>query len=855
MSSYALPPQSYLSAPPCSYLCKRAPPKRHERQTFFTIRNGSGDQNLRLVRIKEEQVEKSKIGQNLQTPERKEFRLRGTDVISINILPTYNGDQLELARVLVFYKTGSVDCIYSDFSGSAWEYTMPGQEQTAVEVEYATVLDLKTAHRGLLKSREDVLAVLESTTTENGQIPNNHLLCRIVRSQTRTELQLLSMRPLLENLIRNHGSPLQQLMSCILPSRARRNSETAKYDLHEASGFLYMQLDHRLTVFDLSGTVPKIAFEVGRKRIPSVVSFSRLSGSSVLVLSDDSIAVYEKNYGSILSSLPYSMTSFVKSTGNNHEDDGPSSTSRTLECVSSFPDIGLAVVLFGTELVALQISSVLKDNKQVRSKGALLIDAMWNGKNNTGGDLIEKAGLKKKKRKRLNSWKERVDQLASKNDVEQLEVLLAKDLGLLDSKAAGEPEAKIIGNGGLNGQTILQDHLWPLPSSAWDAQHLDSTKALYVLSKIFTWRSLDSHTLSTPSRLEIAVKSRNILRWLAMAGLLSLSYIREAISHSASGKESNPPLMPGAIIAAVGRIDTEFILLCDLLSLPIHWDLADLLQAMKLLIESLQSGDDQTHALSEEMMTITDRNSTNGDVEAQIIAEADAAELDLQHASAVIESGLHVRSETFRQILTRLQGFPRRLVAHNMRLMMSHSELIFFIQILRVELAEAGWTSRYVDTDETELESETLSGLPNTNGIDPNNQAIRSISDLLDCAVDAIGISGWLIGGSSDLDSTENLIDNLRAEISAALEGCYEAHTLDVLLKEIRRCAGSDQNLKRKWQNEEISLDQAVLPLGGKANPPVVKTRHTKSIKMAKYALEENKSSSIGKYSFERIYI
>ncbi|KAI7613730.1 hypothetical protein KC319_g20020 [Hortaea werneckii] len=109
---------------------------------------------------------------------------------------------------------------------------------------------------------------------------------------------------------------------------------------------------------------------------------------------------------------------------------------------------------------------------------------------------------------------------------------------------------------------------------------------------------------------------------------------------------------------------------------------------------------------------------------------------------------------------------------------------------------------------------------------------------MMNCAVDAIGTSGWLIGQSSDVYGTAELIDTLKSEVSAALEGLYEADTVATFL---RSMAGYERSLEKTWHGvekrkrakgewvaEELEPEEALLPMGCKAEPAVVRSRTTK---------------------------
>ena len=253
---------------------------------------------------------------------------------------------------------------------------------------------------------------------------------------------------------------------------------------------------------------------------------------------------------------------------------------------------------------------------------------------------------------------------------------------------------------------------------------------------------------------------------------------------------------------------------------------------------------------------------TNGDADSNLEIESKVAEHELDYAMSALTTGLEVRSDTLRVIFARLHAFSHSIITSTMRTMMSHRELVFFIHILRIELADAGWTSKYVDVGGPAGAEEgmvnTLGGVEESG---PNDQAIRVIGDLLNCAVDAIGVSGWLVGLGSDTQGTRELLNSLRAEVSAGLEGCIEAGNLQTFLIDIERYAASSEQAQFQIgqhatdAEHETTVEKALLPVGGRAIPPTVKSRNDKGGKKSKIALARKKSRSVGKYSFERIRI
>ncbi|KAK4964848.1 hypothetical protein LTR28_003616, partial [Elasticomyces elasticus] len=84
---------------------------------------------------------------------------------------------------------------------------------------------------------------------------------------------------------------------------------------------------------------------------------------------------------------------------------------------------------------------------------------------------------------------------------------------------------------------------------------------------------------------------------------------------------------------------------------------------------------------------------------------------------------LEVRGQALHLVLTKLNAHPPGEIVKAFRDLLSQQELVFFIHLLRIELADGGWTSRYIDAD-----------IKRTDMGSPADQAISIISNLLNCA-------------------------------------------------------------------------------------------------------------------------
>ena len=762
-----------------------------------------------------------------RAPVKKDRKLREGKVAGIDVVPVADLKDGS-APVLVSYENGNVDCISGDLSDTRWEHTATDE----AVVDYAAVVDLDTARRGLLKNREDVLALLDphAANGATGNAPS--LLCQVVRVQEQPQLRIYALRNVGATALQGQRSPLDLVLSYDLPGK--QSDESSVYEIHASSGMLYQRIAQRLTIIDLSGTTPKLSFEIGRKS-GNVQSFARLSAGAVIVVSQGRLAVFDTKFGSILDALtlPQSLTTSTQP---------PSPT-----LLNHFTDLGVVVALDGTDLVAFQLGEAIEDVKKSRAQGALLSDVIGKGKFTNEAQHLDVYSRKEKKQKKWVEWKVKIDTIAQQHDLHAMEERVAKDLhvGKYDKHEETEP----LTNGTTNGHEGAYEE-WNLLPQHFDPQHVDRKKAIYVLGKIFAWRSKTSGFVLGERHLEVVLPSRNILRWLTLAGYLTATEVEHALPQAVEGfTATRPYIAPGDIMRAVSEADPSFVLLHSLLALPAYWDLPEVVQALQVLIASFDDQLDPEQEEAQQLLTNGDVDMTDDKSEANIEAEQAAAFAEVERVTNFLEAGVTTRSATFRKCLDRLQEFPSKNVTKAMRTQMSQDDIIYFIHIMRLELANGGWTRPYAGTIEEELTT-----LGEAKELPPSNHAIRTIATLLSCSIDAIGLSGWLIGQSGNW-STEDLIESMVNETSAVVEGIYHTENLDTYLREAERTAADlerKQNSERKRKHEEIEWtpESSLLPMGGRLEPPVLGGKRG-----LKAATAEQKSRGLGKYSFERIRI
>ncbi|KAK5167630.1 uncharacterized protein LTR77_007329 [Saxophila tyrrhenica] len=825
VTSYALPPQTYLCCSPCSFYTRGSTTSPSQRTTYLIIKDNPHDPKRRLICFTEDVRRKGDSTPKVAAPQRRECSLDDGDVLNLEMVPAAAGRPSYIAAsynsgktLLVSHSMQSIEKIQRPDSDDLEDYT----------IEHAAFLDVGSAKKGVLKSREDVLAVLDQDTT------HCMLLSHVARIGDKRYFQLFGVKTPDQASLQTFKTTISMILDVKLPELKTGAKSPAWYSLHAASGTLYQLVLGKLHVVDLSGTIPKPAASFGGGA-DQVTGFARLSSTLTMAASKSGVALYETRYGSVYGSLSFTTSaSGLKSKRSDGDDDEESAASID------------------------ELSESLKENKAARLKGTRLADVVTKA----GSHSVERTG----KPRKWKEWTTVVDRLVDADDIEGLERLVANDQntghqGQLQAAVQRGPSGKPSA-----AERKAYEDRWPLPITYEPAQ-LDRSRALYILSKVFS---------SSESGVQVRVLSQKLLEWLALAGFLSAASVRRAWSEFGGG-HSSITISPGSILAALQPFDEDFQLLADLLSLPVHWEIEEVVEALRSAIQSFEEpidGEAEPLALPpipqqpNGDVAMANGDMPNGETDSHIKLESEAAEHELDHALATLSNGLDVKSVALRVIFSRLTAFDPDNITARLRTMMSHRELIFFIHLLRIELADGGWTSRYIGTGSTDEEEEEQEGLVNAKKgakeRGPANEALRTIADLLNCAVDAIGTSGWLVGLSSTTGGAQDLLASLRAEVSAGLEGCYEANTLGMTLGEIQRFAmqAKREELpgfgKGHLSTSRLGREEgdALLPMGSRAAPAFVDGKKRKRAKdKGKAAQFREKSNRVGKYSFERIRI
>ncbi|KAJ4405777.1 hypothetical protein N0V91_005084 [Didymella pomorum] len=868
VTSYALPPSASFTAAPYSTYRKGSSKTPAHRFTYASTTESTAGAKSQLICFHE-----TILGDNAETAKTSYTPSNGSQVSTIEALPVAGGSSSKDSThdVLATFENGDVVCLSADLSTVRWVANLRAagsQKDETFKIENVSVSTARNVVRGLLRSREDITALLSTDSSDASDLLElTQILCVIGQSANGSRsLQLLQVQPRNADLPSTQLQPLKHLLSASLPKPSSillRTDSTATYSLHATSGALHILVDGGIISYDLSGTVPKITSELLLSEA-KIDSFSRISQDIVFTTAPGSCRVFDVKYSSLQAYLSLGPAPASDDASKKRKHAQPESeTSATPQVVAYYAELGLVVAVRDDELLGMQYGGT-NARKRVKTEGTLLIDALGKG------IAKPKAGAESAK------WadrKEKLDRYASKSKIAKFEGVLASCLGIpLEKKTDAQSKQENEEQGGplTNGvgpsipkedakvvekvdDEASEDQLrkWNIPTAIPESQRQSHRQhALYALSKIFKFEG---------STLKVAFFPPNVFQWLLQIGHLTKESIRRAhLDESPELAHTIPKITDGDIVKAIVAFDPELHLLSAMLNHKHFLPIGEVVEAIRLLTQSL---DDKPSTADDTPQLLT--NGTVPETAMDIDTELDAATTEVDHALTVLDNGITLRSNTLRPALTRLHTFPAPLISSTLRSVLPRRDLESLIRLLHFELKNGGWSSQYdfIPSSDTDAPDDS-----------PDDHAVTIIASLLSSTLDAIGAGAWLAGvrNADASDDGKDIIDALHADTSEALNGFWEARYMRGLLGEFLRYASnlpksnkpsvkSLENQSKPFEMPGVKEDDLpMLPLGGKGDMGIEKTKQGKGGKREERSKREIGmliSKKVPKYSFERIVV
>jgi hypothetical protein len=807
-------------------------------------------------------------------------------ILALDALPVAAGGSATSAThdLLVTFDSGNVVCLSADLESVRWVMKL-NPSSVGETVEYVSTATAKAVTRGFLRNREDIAAVLNPTSDDASDLLDlMQVLCVVGRkSNGTTTFSLIQAQARSQDLTTIQRSPLKHLVSWDLQSTAKTSSTTSsnQYSLHASSGVLHILKGATLMSHDISGNVPKLYSEL---TLPGsgIDSFLRLSPDLLFTTTQQNCRIYDAKFSTLQALNSLDLTANkpdAASPAKKRKLTQPETNeqrSGQVHLLAYYADQDLVVAIRESEVIGMQMDTSFT-RKRAKTEGTLLSDALGKG--------IGPA-LKDSSASEIHKWHERrakLNRYASKGKIAKFEEAFAADLGIPIEKATSQKKRENEVNGGpltnnmgpsisdedamavdldhdQNGDEDLRS--WKIPSVIKDAQKQQSREhASYALSKIFGSITPTQDNSGSQNLLKIQFFPPNVFQWLLQTGQLSVASVRRAIIEEApEHAQSLSSATDGEIVKALVEFDPDLHILSAILNYSGHLPVGEVVQALKLLMQSL---DEQPKADDTTKLLTNGTTESEEEMDVDIDSELEAATQEIDHAMSVLDHGLVIRSHTLRPALIRLHSFSPRLITSTLRSMLPRRDLESLISLLHLEMKNGGWSSTY-DSSELEL------SMAESSNETPDDHAVAIIASLLSCTLDAIGAGAWLaaIGNTADLDSGEEIIDSLQSDTSEALNGFWEARYMRGLLGEFLRFASnvpksrpSGKSLERRGKPFAVSMavdELPMLPLGAKPDMGVERTKVGKGGKKEERSKREMGmliSKKVPKYSFERIVL
>lgn len=619
-----------------------------------------------------------------------------------------------------------------------------------------------------------------------------------------------------------------------------------QYCLDVASGSLAAIEGEAVVAYDLAHGVPRISSQMA---VPGVTSFLRLSKSSILAATPTSFSVYNPLYSSLQASADMADLPAGRSAG------------RACSLAAYFSQLDLAVALVDSHLVAVQLEPPRTRSKKRRADG-LLIDSIGRGVA-SGPGHVSSTDLDK------------ADRLLESGELADFDDFLAEKLGIANmadwqwqrpldaadgaeavNEAQAEAEALANGltNGLTNGQTsgsLVQPSsaaLTATPAARAVYPEADRHWVIYAIGRVL---AVDQPRPGGRLRLRWVLPNSDIVNYLVDAGHLSVGNVRSALRASLQDDEGvydADAFLGEALPVTLAHVDPS-------LDLLLRWLYAtklgatELLSAILLLMRSLELVAERqpVQPVQPDVKLLTngdkmdvDEKASDEDNDVEDEADKDAGEADLPSQELDrLEQQLRVaeyfvehtdndpRNLALDMAIGKLGSCPASATVTGLRRLFRTDEIRSLIEVLRKQLVDHGWATRYLDPEESEAATAT-------DGT-PLNYSIRLIADLLGRCIDSVRPGEWLIHDETAAASDDpeapagDFFASLKWQVSAALEGVQEALYLRGILAEAVRyshgvqasVAGANTETggeaKVRPERVDAAATGGMLPLGLKA--------------------------------------
>ncbi|KAF2225880.1 hypothetical protein BDZ85DRAFT_279543 [Elsinoe ampelina] len=813
ITSYAVSPDTRFSCPPTSLIRKRSD-RKLERITYAAVQL-KDSQKSRILCFVEERRKQATA--ELDQPAWKQFEIdvegTGQSALALLAVPVDLSD-LDIAKAInlcVVYKQHVIESYTGDISRRQFVFKREPAKHKESTHEFAATVSLNSLRKGLLKDRQDLAAIIEDTGIDAAQ-PNILFLIRSDRNmqKDKNEKTIMLARLVGSTSIEEPGSYLKRHGLMKVQRLPKTTTGTAtRFELSHDGLQLSAQTDGLLHLWNLTQ-----GFVTNTSSHTEIISHLNLAHSEVLASTADTCSLYNARWQA--ERARFTVVASDTKTSEKRARDASLPALNSLDFVQYFDSASIVVALSPGALVGIPLSRSSGNKK--RRTDMTLADSIGKGETPSSSKAETK----------FSTFGQQVRELVQNGNVLELEDLVAAQIGL---QSHTDQEEAI--NGHAEG-AIAPEKVWSFPNDdAIILRRTDLSKAKIVL------RECVGSASPVAGHSSLRLYSDMVFRWLAISGVLS-----------SFGDKSQR----GGLMAALADYDSTLAIMETVLRWDFHLDIDEIVQALSIAIDSLDSPIPQQDQLEDDS---NNEDAVNQPDDDSVADATQAAEDDLAFAIASLNHGTAIRSGLLKSIFDRLFAFPNSNIVQAFKSMLTPRELVFLINLLRIELADGGWTTRYTDE---RYEDDLDDG--------PADNSISIIIKLLNSAIDAVGPTGWNVGLSSDKQlNTDEMLLVLRAEVNAALDGCQEYQAIADTLQDFTKYCALAEPLRHKKKRKVDALwnpgfikdeaEDVLLPLGARLDR-IEGTRVNKGGRVdvkSKNQIGQEISMRVGRYSIDKIRV
>ena len=843
MTSYAISPQATVTCAPCSIRCRPFETRPAQRYTYCSI----VVPKPRIVGFLEECPEDSAPGRISTFSVELKTSSPAIHLDTIQLSPSGDANVPDIG-LIVKHKNGQITCYESKLQREIWSEqvaqvlggSQPGEETT--HIQYSNSFSVEQARTGLLRQRDDILALLSEV--QDGSATS--LLLFLDSTSSPQEPASMSVHLRLYSVGVSNSSPksrsvLRQLLSQDINIPEGLGGGLPKYFCHIASGTLYMQTARGIAVLDISVPIPCLTYYVQSEQ-GDIGSCLRISSTLLATTTAHSMNIISLPYCSMQASKDLRGEQSSSNRPRRHDGHKTISAGACPHLFSYSAKQNIVIAIDGSRLIAIPLPKSESKLSKKRKREGLLISSLGRGSSMPHGAQLNRASTTVSKT--LGQSLTRLDQEPLwERQIKALDDFLGKG----DNKAFDDTMASELGIGD------------PTPSP------ISQQKVSYILSRIFKIKEAneqENRANEHSEKLEVSFWPTRISQWLLENNLLTSCRVESSLKHYGFLPITSK-LALGALIDALAEYDSSLDIMKALLASPLPMFPVELSHSLAFVTRRFM--EEEPNETIQPLTNGNDHLSSDEENKMQIVELNGSSNLKRQTGDAKPRDP-EANRKILRIILKKLHGFPSASVTPALRRTFTTPELRSLVDILRLETAHNGWLSAYADN------------FPHIGQDCLANDQMALISHVLNSILDALGPAGWMLGSSSvdELANSKDVISHMKAEISAALEGVEEITYLKGMLGEILLC-GKDSLVPPSKKALEYTSDETskaqpikpmsvalreeesnILPLGLKLKPKVPKTKvgaGGELVTRSQRNIGHLKSRMVGKYSFERILV